>query len=77
MRTIITKADIENPIPVEVMEQSIVDIAAAMKKINATRLTRRAIVVLIQSRVATSQAVINMVLDNLADLEKNFLKPRK
>lgn len=72
---IIVKRNEQEPEPVEVMAQAIIQIAAAMDKISKTRLTRRAIVVLIQANSGLNQGTINIVLDNLADLEKNWLKP--
>lgn len=59
----------------EVIASSIVEIAAAMKAINETRLTRRAIVALIANRSKLGHGVIEIVLNNLDDLENDWLKP--
>lgn len=72
---IAVKLDEKEPEPVEVMARAIIQISEAMAKISKTRLTRRALVVLIQANSGLNQGTINIVLDNLADLEKNWLKP--
>lgn len=66
----------EEPLPVQIIEQAIVDIAEGMKKLNSTRLTRKALIVLIQSQSGISRQTINIVLNNLTDLENDWLKPR-
>lgn len=70
-------ADGEDPMPVEIIEQSIVEIADAMRKINDTRLIRKAIVVLIHYRSKVSMRDIEIVLNNLEDLENDWLKKAK
>jgi len=65
----------EPPIAAEIIATAIVDIAQAMKAINNTRLTRKAIVALIQDQSKLSKNTINIVLNNLNDLEKDWLKP--
>lgn len=62
------------PEPVEVIAQSILDIATGVKAILATRLTRKAIVVLIQYQSKLPMRDIECVLNNLEDLEKDWLK---
>lgn len=66
----------EPPIAVELIESAIVSIAEGMKKINATRLKRTAIVVLLNHATKVSQRDINHVLDGMADLEKLYLVPK-
>jgi len=65
----------EPTIAAEIIATAIVDIAQAMKAINNTRLTRKAIVALIQDQSKLSKNTINIVLNNLNDLEKDWLKP--
>lgn len=70
------KQDPEKPIPAELMAQAIVDIADAMKKLNASRLTRAAIVTLIKDKSGIDKNKIEIVLNNLDELERNWLKKK-
>lgn len=70
---IITQTDEE--IPAEIIAQSIVDLAEGMKKLNSTRLTRRAIVLLIHDQSKVGKRDIEIVLNNLEQLEDLWLKP--
>lgn len=65
------------PIPAEVIASSIVDIASAMKTLNATRLTRKAIIALIHEHSGVARKTIEIVLNNLEALEDTWLKPAK
>lgn len=67
----------DGEVPIEVIAQSISDIASAMRKIEASRLTRRAVVALIHDRSRVPKKTIETVLDNLSSLEKAWLKPKK
>ena len=40
------------------------------------RLTREAIVILVQARTKLGMGTIGMVLDSVGDLEKNFIKKK-
>lgn len=64
----------EDEIPVEVLERSIVEIAEGMRRINATRLNRRALVALIQDSSGLPKTKIEIVLNTLGDLESIYLK---
>lgn len=66
----------EDPIPAEVIAQSIVDIAKGMKALNATRLSRRAIVTLIHEHSKIARRDIEIVLNNMDSLEETWLKKR-
>lgn len=68
--------DPETPVAVEVIEQSILDIAEGMRKINNTRLTRRALVYLIHMNSKVAIGTIEIVLNNLDALEQTYLKRR-
>jgi uncharacterized UPF0146 family protein len=68
--------DEREEIAAEVFEGAIVEIGVAMKAIAATRLSRAAIVALIKDRTHLTKATICLVLDNLDDLEKNWLRPK-
>lgn len=68
------KQNEEKPVAAEVFAQAIVDMANAMKKLNATRLTRAAIVTLIHDRSRLPKYQVELVLNNLDTLEANWLK---
>jgi len=58
--------------PVEEVAQAIVDIAAAMKKMNGTRLRRDAVVILINAHCRVGKPDIRLVLDSLANMDKGM-----
>ena len=62
-------------IPTADIVAAIQEIAEAMNVINNTRLTRKAIVALIHDQSKVSKSTINIVLNNLTDLERDWLKP--
>lgn len=69
------KPDVDE-VPVEILAQSIEAIAAAMKKISATRLTRRALILLIAEDAKVNRGDVSRVLDSLEQLERTYLKPK-
>lgn len=77
MRVPLVKKDPDDEVAVEVMERAIVEIGAAMKRMNETRLTRQAIVALIHDRSKVNKGVIELVLNNLDRLEEIWLKPKR
>lgn len=66
----------DEPVATQIMEESIVAIAEGMRRLESTRLTRKAIIVLIQHQSKLSQKTIDIVLNNLVDLERDWLKPQ-
>jgi hypothetical protein len=64
------------PVPAEVIATSIEQIAAAMRQINSTRLTRKALVALIHDQSKLPKRDIELVLTNLEGLERDWLKPK-
>lgn len=72
---VIQKADTEE-VPVEILAQSIEAIAAGMKKINASRLKRDAVVILLQAQTGVNRNDIRAVMDGLDSLERKWLKPK-
>lgn len=64
----------ENPIPVEIMAEAVVEIASAMKVLERTRLSRKAVIALVHDSSGVPKRVIADVLDHLQNLEKNWLK---
>ena len=65
---------VDEEVPAEVIATAIVEISEGMKKLNSTRLTRKAIVALIHDQSGLAKGTINLVLNNLMDLEKDWLK---
>lgn len=76
MKTRIVQKENTEEVPAEIIAQSVVEIAQAMKVISATRLARKAIVALVHDQSKISKTTINLVLNNLEDLEKDWLKPK-
>lgn len=64
----------QEEIPAQVMAQAILDLSSAMKSLDRSRLQRRTIVTLIHDQSKISKRTIELVLNNLADLEKDWLK---
>lgn len=73
-KTITVVTNEENPEPVEIIAQAIIDIDAAFKKVRESRLTRRALVVLIHDRCRLPQKDINAVLDSVEFLKSAYTK---
>lgn len=64
----------ETPVAAEIIATAIVDIAKGMKSLNASRLSRRAIVTLIHDHSKVARRDIQIVLNNLDSLEATWLK---
>lgn len=64
-------------VPAEIIATAIERIAAGMRVLNSTRLTRRAVVALIHDTSKISKKTIEIVLNNLEGLEAEWLKPKK
>ena len=60
----------------EVIEQAIIDIADGMKRLESSRLKRSAIVTLIHQQSKVARRDIELVLNNLVELERLWLKPK-
>lgn len=65
-----------DPVAVEILEQSIVAIASAFKAVNQTRLTRKALIVLLHDSSKVPKRDIDIVLEHLEAIERLFLKPK-
>lgn len=75
MRT--TNPDIPiDTVSAEVIERSIEQIAASMRQLDSTRLSRKAIVTLIHANSKVNKRDIELVLNNLTYLEQEWLKPK-
>jgi hypothetical protein len=64
----------DEPTPVGIIERSIVEISKAMQAINKTRLTRKALIVLIHDHSKIARRDIEIVLNCLEHLEEVYLK---
>lgn len=67
---------IDEEVPAEVLATAIVDIGNAMNKIVHSRLKRETIITLIHARSKVARRDIELVLNNLEELERNWLKPQ-
>jgi len=88
-KTITVSTDEENPVAVELIAEAIISISDSFKKINASRLNRRALVLLIADncdaikrgykRTPVSISMIESVLDSIDNLKKAYIKdlPKK
>ncbi len=63
--------------PAATIANAVVEVAAAMKALNSTRLSRNAVIVLIQAKSGLPRKHIELVLNNLEQLEETWLKPKK
>jgi MinD superfamily P-loop ATPase len=75
MQKIVVKPGDEPPAP-EVMAQAIVDIAAGMKRLTASRLRRDTIILLLHDATRIGKRDIGYVLNALDRLEELYLKPK-
>lgn len=76
-KKITIKKDPENEIPVEIFEQAIVDISTGFSKFENSRLTKRAIILLVQDAAGSqrvSRQQVQDVLEAAAALAKTYLK---
>lgn len=74
MNKLIVKQDPEKEVPVEIIAQAIVDIGKSMKRIAASKLNRKAILVLVKADTNITMDAIGRVLDSLEQLEKTYCK---
>lgn len=72
----IVKQNEENEVSFEMLAQSIVEIGSAMKKLNASRLNRKALILLVSKSSGQSQTATERVLDSLDQLEATYLKKK-
>jgi hypothetical protein len=60
----------------EVLAQAIIDISIGMKKLNASRLNRDGLILLLHDSSGVGKPAIRKVLAALDDLEKRYLRPK-
>ena len=63
-------------IPTEILAEEIVRLSKAAQALKNSRLTKRAILVLLKDSTGMSFAQIKLVLEALEDLEKTYVKKR-
>lgn len=79
LQSINIKTDEKNPQPVELIAESIIEIAAAFQKINSSRLNKRAIILLLHDAIGTSKIgkkEIELVLDYAPKLAEHFINKK-
>lgn len=70
----------ENPEPVEIIADSILKVAEGFQKLNDSRLSRRAIILLLHDAIGVtyiSKRQIGYVLDYAPKLKDYYVKPNK
>lgn len=74
-----SEAGATEEIPTEILAQSIVDLAAGIRKIMSGRLTEKALLLLIQNACPGEVAMkdIKAVFAGLDELEKLYIKPKR
>lgn len=73
-RTVTVKSNEENAEPLEVLAQAIIDVAEAFENINKSRLSRRAVILLLKDITKLSVADIDTVLNCAPLLKKYYIK---
>lgn len=80
MKTVKVMQKPEAEVPTEVLAQSIVEIAAGMKKMRAGRLNDKALVLLIQNACgytpSITQREVRAVLDAIESLEATYIRKK-
>lgn len=67
----------ENPIPVEVLAEAVVKMAEGIKRLNATPLNQRALIVLISAQSGVARDTVARVLNGMDQLEAAYTKKKK
>lgn len=73
-QTITVKSDEQNPEPLELIAQSIIEVADAFQKINNSRLKRRAVVLLLKDMTNLGVREIELILDCAPKLKDYYTK---
>lgn len=73
-RVQVTQAENQEVVTVEIIAQSIAKIAAAFRALEQTRLSRRALVLLLHDHSKVPRRDIELVLNNLEALDEIYLK---
>jgi hypothetical protein len=76
-KQITVKVNEQNPEPLDILAKSIIDVLEGFEQINKSKLTRKAIVLLLQNAIGSSrisQQNINDVLDYAPSLKRIYTK---
>lgn len=82
-KTITVTTDEKDPVPAEIMAEAIVSISDSMKSLDASRLSRRALLLLIHDNCKTvpgyppkkpGMKEIEVVLNSISSLKKAYVK---
>jgi len=73
-RTVTVKSNDENAEPLEILAQSIIDVAEAFEKINNSRLSRRAVILLLKDISGLRVSDIEAILNAAPLLKKHYIK---
>lgn len=73
-KKVVVKQEPEKPVEVEVLARAIVEIGNAAKRLAASALNRKAVIVLLAHETKLPQGTIKSVLDGIADLESTYLR---
>lgn len=76
-QTITVKSNEENPEPLEILAQAIIDLSNAFKKIEDGPLAKRTIVLLLQDATGLPQSAIKKVLEAAPKLKDWYVKELK
>jgi hypothetical protein len=69
------KLDEQNPEPFELIASSIIEISAAFKKMNQSKLKPRVVLLLLKDMTGLGMGDIEKVITAASMLEKEYLKP--
>lgn len=75
IKTVITEG--QEPLPVEILEQSILEIATIAKKLMATRLKEDVIYKLISWKSGIGTTEVKRIIETIQQLDVTLLKPIK
>lgn len=64
----------ENPVNEDVLAEAIMNISAGMARLNASKINRKGILVLLSHSCKIPQTYIARVLDAIEDLKKDYCK---
>lgn len=79
-KTITVKVNEENPEPLDILAKAIIDVSEGFERINNSKLTRKAIVLLLQNSIGAgriTQQQIHDVLDYVPKLKNLYTKSEK
>lgn len=73
-KIVVTQKENEPEVPVEIIAQSIQEIATKWRQIRRSQLNEHALIILLHHATKIPQVYIRVLLNNLDNLEKLYLK---